>query len=183
MAPGEPSRPLRLGFGRGSRAASVFVAAFLVAISAGAVAPWTPPEERGDWQIVLFPALLMATYVSCAWGPKVVADRRGIAIVNIVWSYWVPWSAVESIGGSAYLEVTTRDGRAITAWAVQAHGRTFALARARVERAAAELRAMSAETDADGPQSAWSRRWCWPRWHHVLAVCAVLGIGAWAAIG
>ena len=67
---------------------------------------------------------------ACAWRPKIVADSSGIAVINPVRDYQVPWSAVSKVDVVNAVRVHCEPapgaarGKVIYSWAVQSSPRS-----------------------------------------------------------
>ncbi len=86
-----------------------------------------------DHAALLTAALVLAitgVVYACAWRPKIVADSSGIAVINPVRDYQVPWTAVSKVDVVNAVRVHCEPapgaarGKVIYSWAVQSSPRS-----------------------------------------------------------
>jgi len=79
--------------------------------------------------LVLLTAGLALVAIVILQRMRLVADARGLTIVNLLGPHRIPWSEVSDfrlsrVALSTCLEVCTRDGRGVRAWAVTTTGKS-----------------------------------------------------------
>ena len=118
----------------------MFVLVLGIGLIGGAVGSFAASGDIAALFVALMLALLVRFAVSGLVRPRLEARSTGVYVRNIVWEFWVPWSAITSVGGDMNVTITTASGTILTVWAVQKTNIASMLNhRSRVDRVAERL--------------------------------------------
>lgn len=108
--------------------------------------------EPGDWMFTPMGMIGVAFAVSVLLRPKLEAWTGGVLVLNSIFRYWIPWSAVRSIDADMRVEISTTDGKVVATWAIQKANITAALGRrSRTDRVAERLNAVRESCSNSAP--------------------------------
>ena len=116
----------------------------------GSTGAGTAVFQRSDQIAMICLGLLVAGGILLIGRPKVVADRHGVKIRNIVGGYELPWQVVREIRfdrGSPWLTLELHDDEVVPVMAIQAADKEHAVAGARALRALFAARDYGDSTD------------------------------------
>jgi PH (Pleckstrin Homology) domain-containing protein len=115
----------------------VWLAAAVIALADLAV----QSRDRAGLITALLVVAISGIVYGCAWRPRIVADSGGIAILNPLRDYRVPWRSVVSVDAANALRVHcapaqgARRGKVLSSWAIQSSARSAGQARRRARAA------------------------------------------------